>query len=160
MDHVTFSEAGMSVQPIFPQFAKACGSFVRPAGYPRPFASLDWCPRCGQPDWAHRDGADARLARLRALAPAQMSDMLEYLCTYSPATFDIINDFMLAASGHLGLAGEDGEEPFCAECGSPVAIFLYDGPNYRHYRETPDGECHRWDPAHQTVIAWRPCSEA
>jgi hypothetical protein len=146
----------MPVQPVFPQFSLACDAFARPGGYPRPFGALDWCPRCGQPDWAHRAGADARVAGLRDLDQEQMADMLEYLCTYSPATYDIINDVVAAARGIADLAGEAGQEPFCAECGAPVAVFLPDGPNYRHYRETPDGSCDRWDPAHQTVISWRP----
>src|SRR5215469_4154820 len=83
------AEVEMSLTPIFPQFAKACVEFVKPRGFPRPFAALDWCPRCGQPDWAHQaDGTD-RIALLSRLGERQRGDMLRYVCEYSPATFDI-----------------------------------------------------------------------
>lgn len=138
----------MSLTPIFPQFAHACGHFVKPAGYPRPFAALDWCPRCGQPDWAHQDGHAERVARSRDMDPDLMADLLEYLCEYSPGAFDVICDAVRAR------ADEPLAEPYCVTCGCPVAMFPADGLRYRHYRELPDGDCLRYDADHETVLGW------
>jgi hypothetical protein len=85
-----------SAQPIFPQSATACGEFVRPAQFPRSFAAFDWCPRCGQPDWAHQAGSGDRIARFRSLGPERMSAMLRSLCQYSPGLFDLLLDQVLA----------------------------------------------------------------
>lgn len=90
-----------SVQPIFPQSAAvcgeaACGEFVRPTQFPRSFAAFDWCPRCGQPDWAHRAGSGDRIARFRSLDRERMSAMLQSLCQYSPGLFDLLLDQVLA----------------------------------------------------------------
>jgi hypothetical protein len=92
-----FLEATVSVQPVFPQSAAACGEFVRAPLFPRPFAAFDWCPRCGLPDWAHRAGSGDRIARFRSLDPERMSAMLRYLCQYSPALFDLLLDEVLSA---------------------------------------------------------------
>jgi hypothetical protein len=139
----------VSLRPIFPQFAAACRQFVKPAGYPRPFASFDWCPRCGQPDWAHQAGHEDRVARARDLDPARMEDMLAYLCEYSPGVFDVIHDAVRAS------VPEAPAEPYCVTCGSPVAIFAADGLSYRHYRETAGGDCLRFSAGHPTVLGWR-----
>jgi hypothetical protein len=73
----------VSLTPILPHFA-ACGEFVRPTGFPRPFAALDWCKRCGQPDWAHQADGPDRLLRLDALDHDDMTHALTYLAEYSP----------------------------------------------------------------------------
>jgi hypothetical protein len=148
-------EAEVTLKPIFPQFSRACGQFVKPIGFPRPFGSLDWCPRCGQPDWAHQDGAGNRYARLMRLDPQRMSDMLQYLCEYAPAAFDVIDEAVEAAEDRHSQEAETLEEPFCAACGAPLAVFPADGPYYRHYRETADGDCHRFSVEHPTVLGWR-----
>lgn len=143
----------MSLRPIFPQFAAACVEFVRPHGFPRPFAALDWCRRCGQPDWAHQVGSADRMARLSSLDADDMSCALEYLAEYSPAALDAILDTIGAA---FPVAEEEAsEEPFCTSCGAPLAIFLVDGIRYRHCRETSDGDLERYDAGHPTVIGWR-----
>ncbi len=144
----------MTLKPIFPQFGQACEQFVKPTGFPRPFGALDWCPRCGQPDWAHQAGSDNRYARLNHLDPQRMSDMLEYLCEYAPAAFDVIHDAVRAADHLRDQEAEAMEEPFCVACGAALAIFPADGPYYRHYRETTDGDCHRFSADHRTVIGW------
>jgi hypothetical protein len=143
----------MSLTPIFPQFARACGEFVKPRGFPRPFAALDWCPRCGQPDWAHQAGAPARLRRIDTLDPADMADALTYLAEYSPGALDFILDAIGTAGRMLGSEAED--EPFCKTCNAPLGIFAADGPYYRHYRDAPDGDAHRYSVDHPTVITWR-----
>jgi hypothetical protein len=144
----------MPVHPILPQFALACGSFVRQAAFPRPFAALDWCPRCGQPDWAHQAGDTARLALLDHLDDQRMSDMLRYLCEYSPATFDILADAVTATTGHPGPPPEDVVEPFCLTCGDCLTISPADGLVWRHYWDTPDGR-RLYVPSHPTTPGWR-----
>jgi hypothetical protein len=84
-----------------------------------------------------------------------MSDMLEYLCEYAPAAFDVIDDAVQAADDQRDQEAEALEEPFCTACGTPLAIFSADGPHYRHYQETADGDCHRFTANHPTVIGWR-----
>ena len=143
----------MSLQPIFPQFAAACAEFTGMKGYPRPFAALDWCLRCGQPDWAHQAGEADRLCRLATMNHEDMSHALTYLAEYSPAAFDTILD----AIGPIGRLpdSEADEEPYCSACGAPLAIFLADGPYYRHYRDTNDGDAQRYSVDHPTLIGWR-----
>jgi hypothetical protein len=84
-----------------------------------------------------------------------MSDMLEYLCEYAPGAFDVIDHTVQAAEDRRDQEAEALEEPFCAACGAPLAIFPADGLYYRHYQETPDGECRRFSVEHPTVIGWR-----
>jgi hypothetical protein len=134
------------------QFAAACGEFVRPQGFPRPFAALDWCPHCGQPDWAHQADGPDRLLRLDGLDSGDMTCALAYLAEYSPATFDTILDALGPADRIPG--DEASEEPYCATCGAPLGIFLADGPFYRHYRDDED-DCQRYSVDHPTVIGWR-----
>jgi hypothetical protein len=140
--------------PIFPQFAAACGEFVPSKGFPRPFAALDWCPRCGEPDWAHQADGPDRLLRLDGLDRDDMSYALAYLAEYAPAAFDTILD-ALSPVDHA--PGEDTDEvPFCATCGAPLGIFMADGPYYRHYRYADDGDYQRYSDDHPTILAWRP----
>jgi hypothetical protein len=99
-----------SVQPVLPQSAAvrgeaACGEFVRPTQFPRSFAAFDWCPRCGQPDWAHQAGSGDRIARFRSLDPERMSAMLQSLCQYSPGLFDLLLDQVLADDVSPGRPG-------------------------------------------------------
>jgi hypothetical protein len=145
------------LQPIFPQFAAACAEFVRTGGFPRPFAALDWCPRCGQPDWAHQAGSEERLSRLHHLDPDDMADALAYLAEYSPATLDTILDVI---GTPIPAPGSDlDEEPFCATCSAPLGVFTADGPYYRHYQQGEDGDSHRYSVDHPTVIGWRQRTE-
>jgi hypothetical protein len=144
----------MSLTPIFPQFARACGQFVKPWGFPRPFAALDWCPRCGQPDWAHQADAPDRLRRLDTLDPGDMADALAYLAEYSPGALDVALAVIGPGDRMLEGGAEDG--PFCKTCNAPLGMFAADGPYYRHYRDTTDGDAQRYSVDHPTVIAWRP----
>ena len=122
-------------------------------GSPRPFAALDWCQRCGQPDWAHQSGGADRMCQLASMNPEDMSYALAYLAEYSPGAFDAILD----AIGPTGLLpdSEADEEPYCASCGATLAIFMDDGPYYRHYWETEDGDAQRYSVDHPTTIGWR-----
>jgi hypothetical protein len=143
----------VSLNPIFPQFAAACRHFERPRGFPRPFAALDWCPRCGEPDWAHQADGPGLIRQLDDLDPDDMADALAYLAEYSPGALDVILDVI----GPVGRVpdGEAYEEPFCVTCKAPLAMFAADGPYYRHYREAEDGDAHRYSVDHPTVIGWR-----
>jgi hypothetical protein len=143
----------VSLQPILPQFAAACPKFVRSTGFPRPFAALDWCLTCGEPDWAHQAGGPDRLLRLDGLDPDDMSCALAYLAEYSPAAFDTVLD----ALGPTDPATEDdaNEVPYCATCGAPLGVFIADSLYYRHYRDSEDGDYQRYSVDHPTVIAWR-----
>jgi hypothetical protein len=84
-----------------------------------------------------------------------MWDMLEYLCEYAPGAFDVIDSVVQAADDLRQQEEEAPEEPFCAVCGTPLAVFPSDGPYYRHYQETADGDCHRFSVDHPTVLDWR-----
>ena len=143
----------MSLKPILPQFAVACAEFIRMPGSPRPFAALDWCQRCGQPDWAHQVGGADRMCRLATMNSQDMSYALAHLAEYSPGAFDAILD-AIGPTGQLSDRDAD-EEPYCATCGAPLGIFMADGPRYRHYRETRDGDYQRYSVDHSTVIRWR-----
>jgi hypothetical protein len=141
------------LKPILPQFAEACAEFVRMAGSPRPFAALDWCQRCGQPDWAHQAGGADRMCRIASMNPEDMSYALAYLAEYSPGAFDDILD-AIGPTGRVPDSDAD-EEPYCASCGATLAIFMDDGPCYRHYRDTDDGDAQRYSVDHPTTIGWR-----
>jgi hypothetical protein len=53
-------------------------------------------------------------------------------------------------------AQEDlSEAPYCVTCGSPIGIYMADGPYYRHYRDTEDGDHERYSVDHPTVVGWR-----
>jgi hypothetical protein len=143
----------VSLKPILPQFAAACAKFVRVKGHPRPFAALDWCQECGQPDWAHQADGPDRMFRLVGMNPNDMSYALTYLAEYSPGAFDAILD-AIGPTGQLPDSEAD-EEPYCGSCGAPLGIFTADGPYYRHYRDTADGYCQRYSVDHPTVISWR-----
>jgi hypothetical protein len=106
----------VSLKPVLPQFAAACLEFARATGFPRPFAALDWCLTCGEPDWAHQAGAPDRLLRLAGLDPDDMSYALAYLAEYSPAAFDTILDVL----GPADPATQDNanEVLYCTTCGA------------------------------------------
>ena len=82
-----------------------------------------------------------------------MADALAYLAEYSPGAVDIALD----AIGPVGYGEEaEGEEvPFCINCNGSLAIVAADGPCYRHYRDTEDGDAQRYSADHPTVIGWR-----
>ena len=142
----------MTLKPILPQFAAACGDYVKPHGFPRPFAALDWCLTCGQPDWAHQASGPDRLLRLDSLDRNDMTCALTFLAEFSPAAFDTILDALGPADRTPD--DETDEVPYCATCDAPLGIFMADGPYYRHYQETDD-DYQRYSADHPTVIGWR-----
>ena len=48
-------------------------------------------------------------------------------------------------------------EPFCAECGADIGIFLRYGTDWRHYLGdvTTTGQIEVFDPGHDPIVAWR-----
>jgi hypothetical protein len=84
-----------------------------------------------------------------------MWDMLEYLCEYAPGAFDVIDDAVRAADDLRDQEADALEEPYCAACGVPLAIFPADGLYYRHYQETAEGDCRRFSVDHPTELSWR-----
>jgi hypothetical protein len=48
-------------------------------------------------------------------------------------------------------------EPFCAECGASIGIFVRYGMYWRHYRgdDAAIGQIELFDPGHDPVVAWR-----
>jgi hypothetical protein len=145
----------MSLTPIFPQFAGACDAFVKPRGFPRPFAALDWCPRCGQPDWAHQAGHADRVAWVRDLDPDRMADVLEYLCEYAPAAVDVACGAVRGAGDCREVGGEGLAESFCVRCGASLTMRVAGGSGWWHCYDTPGGD-RRWLTAdHPPVLGWR-----
>ena len=97
------------------------------------------------------------MSRLASMNPEDMSYALAYLAEYSPGAFDAILD----AIGPTDCLpdSEADEEPYCASCGAPLGIFVADGPYYRHYRDTQDGDRQRYSIDHPAVIGWRQTTE-
>jgi hypothetical protein len=145
----------MSLTPIFPQFAKACVEFVKPRGFPRPFAALDWCRRCGQPDWAHQAGHADRVTWVRDLAPDRMADVLQYLCEYAPGALDVACDAVREARDRWAVEGEGLAESFCMKCDASLAMRVAGGSGWWHYRDTPDGDRCWLAADHPPVPGWR-----
>jgi hypothetical protein len=99
-------------------------------------------------------GQQDRIARLTALAPEDAAAGLLWLAMNFPAVCDAMLDKVEHdAIDDLDSASEP--EPFCAECGSDVGIFLRFGLDWRHYRGdgTTIGRIELFDPGHQPVVA-------
>jgi hypothetical protein len=45
--------------------------------------------------------------------------------------------------------------PFCEKCGADIGIFLRFGFDWRHYRNTANGDIELFDPGHAPRLAWR-----
>jgi hypothetical protein len=118
------------MDPIFPQPAPNLPA----AKLPIVIAPVNAIPALWQQD---------RIARLTALAPQDAAAALLWLAV----EFDAIDD------------PDPGQEPepFCAECGADIGIFLRFGLDWRHFRgdSTTIGQVELFDPGHQPVIAWR-----
>jgi hypothetical protein len=53
---------------------------------------------------------------------------------------------------------DDGDEPYCFTCGSPVGIFHGHGDGWHHWRGmgTADSPVEPHDAGHAPEVAWRP----
>jgi hypothetical protein len=131
------------MDPIFPQHV-----LILPgAPIPVAMAPVSAIPALWQQD---------RIARLTALAPEDAAAGLLWLAMNFPA----VTDAMLDKAGYDAIDDPDPgrePEPFCAECGADIGIFLRFGLDWRHYRGdgTTIGQIELLDPGHQPVVAWR-----
>jgi hypothetical protein len=97
-----------------------------------------------------------RIAQLTALNPEDAAAGLLWLAMNFPA----VCDAMLDKIEHDAIDDPDPgrePEPFCAECGSDLGIFLRFAQDWRHFRgnSTTIGQIELFDPGHQPVVAWR-----
>jgi hypothetical protein len=97
-----------------------------------------------------------RIARLTALTPEDAAAGLLWLAMNFPA----VADAMLDKVEYDAIDDPDPSqdpEPFCAECGAAIGIFLRFGLDWRHFRGdgTTIGQIELFDPGHGPVVAWR-----
>jgi hypothetical protein len=97
-----------------------------------------------------------RISRLAALGPEDTVAGLLWLAMNFPA----VCDAMLDKTEFDAVDDEDpGQEPepFCAECGADIGIFLRYGTDWRHYLgdAATAGQIELFDPGHDPVVAWR-----
>jgi len=97
-----------------------------------------------------------RIGRLADLGPEDTIAGLLWLAMNFPA----VCDAMLDKTESDAVDDDDPcqePEPFCAECGASIGIFLRDGTDWRHYLGdvTTTGQLEVFDPGHDPVVAWR-----
>jgi hypothetical protein len=97
-----------------------------------------------------------RIARLTALTPEDAAAGLLWLAMNFPA----VADAMLDKVEYDAIDDPDPSqepEPFCAECGAAIGIFLRFGLDWRHFRGdgTTIGQIELFDPGHDPAVAWR-----
>jgi hypothetical protein len=97
-----------------------------------------------------------RIARITALAAEDAVAGLLWLAMNFPA----VADAMLDKVEYDAIDDPDPSqepEPFCAECGAAIGIFLRFGLDWRHFRGdgTTIGQIELFDPGHDPVVAWR-----
>ena len=97
-----------------------------------------------------------RIGRLTALAPEDMAAGLLWLAMTFPAVCDAMLDKVEYDAIDDPDPGRE-PEPFCAECGAAIGIFLRFGLDWRHYRGdgTIIGQIELFDPGHDPAVAWR-----
>ena len=103
------------------------------------------------PLW-HQD----RIARITALAPQDAAAGLLWLAMNFPAVCDAMLDKVDYDEIDAPDPGRE-PEPFCAEYGDNIGIFLRFGLDWRHFRGdgTTIGQIELLDPGHEPVVAWR-----
>jgi hypothetical protein len=96
-----------------------------------------------------------RISRLAALGPEDTVAGLLWLAMNFPA----VCDAMLDKTEFDAVDDEDPApepEPFCAECGTDIGIFLRYGTDWRHYLgDVTTGQIEVFDPGHDPVVARR-----
>ena len=78
------------------------------------------------------NGPQDRMDRLAATSAEQMAFALAFLIGFAPETFDAALDAAEPCSDDL--IGPDEAEPRCAQCDSPIGIFLKHGLTWQHYQ--------------------------
>ena len=131
------------MHPIFPQPAPILPAVPLPVV----MAPVDAVPTL----W-HQD----RIARITALAPQDAAVGLLWLAMNFPAVCDAMLDKVDYDEIDDPDPGRE-PEPFCAECGDNIGIFLRFGLDWRHFRGdgTIIGQIELFDPGHEPVVAWR-----
>ena len=101
------------------------------------------------------NGPQDRMDRLTATCAEQMAFALAFLIGFAPETFDAVLDAAEPCTDDL--IGPNEAEPICAQCGSPIGIFLKHGLTWQHYRGdgTPVDEQEVFSPDHDPVVSWR-----
>jgi hypothetical protein len=97
-----------------------------------------------------------QIARLTALTPEDAAAGLLWLAMNFPSVCDAMLDKIeFDAIDDPDPAREP--EPFCAECGANIGIFLRYGLDWHHFRGDPTiiSQIELFDPGHQPVVAWR-----
>ena len=99
------------------------------------------------------------MSRLAGITAEQMACALAFLSGFDPETFDAILDAAEPCSGDL--VGPDEAEPWCAECGAPIGIFLKYGLGWQHYRGDGEatGQQKVFFPGYKPVVSWRLLSD-
>ena len=133
------------MDPIFPQLGDIAPLSL-PALLPASAAPAAPIPEISQLD---------RISRLAALSPEDTVAGLLWLAMNFPA----VCDAMLDKTEFDAVDDEDlcqEPEPFCAECGADIGIFLRYGTDWRHYLgDVTTGQIEVFDPEHDPVVAWR-----
>jgi hypothetical protein len=96
-----------------------------------------------------------RISRLSALGQEDTVAGLLWLAMNFPA----VCDAMLDKTEFDAVDDEDPcqePEPFRAECGADIGVFLRYGTDWRHYfGDVTAGQIEVFDPGHDPVVAWR-----
>ena len=93
-----------------------------------------------------------RISRLAALGPEDTVAGLLWLAMNFPAVCDAMLD-----KTEFDDVDEDPcqePEPFCAECGASIGIFLRFGTDWQHYLGDGINQIEVFDPGHAPVVAW------
>ncbi len=134
------------MDPIFPQPGRTAPLSL-PAAPPMSTAPLSPVPAMWPRD---------RIDRIAALSHDDTAAGLLWLAMNFPAVCDAMLD-------KVEFDAIDDEfsslepEPFCAECGTSIGIFLRYGTDWQHYLgdATTAGRIEVFDPGHDPVVAWR-----
>ncbi len=111
-------------------------------------------PTPSQPGRAPRQ--PDRVSRVSLLAAEDAAAGLLWLAMNFPGICDAMLDKLQSDDIDDEYPGHE-PEPFCAECGSDIGIFLRYGLDWRHYRAngTTSRQIELTDPGHDPVVAWR-----
>ncbi len=101
-------------------------------------------------------GPQDRKDRLATVTAEQMAFALSFLIGFAPEIFDAVLDAAEPCTDDL-VSPDDEAEPFCAQCGSAVGIFLEHGLEWQHFRGdgTTAGQQEIFDPGHAPAVSWR-----
>jgi hypothetical protein len=98
-----------------------------------------------------------RIGRIAALGPEDAAAGLLWLALNFPATCDAMLDKVEYDAIDDDPDPGQEPEPFCAECGANIGIFLRFGLDWLHFHGdgTTIGQIEFFDPGHEPIVAWR-----